>query len=182
MFSTIYTDLSYRHHPKPTTMRKISAWARDHRSMARLFVVIIKILLAVMAWLTGSLLSEMGITIPESIGFLALLLLGTAALLYPSRDRRALSKKFYYLHHKSCDFILALCTFTIMVSFTNNQLYPATSSFSYASSSLTLSKTPTAEEIIASLQYRDKKSLTRQEKKILRKEFKNNSVFFQKLP
>ncbi len=66
----------------------------------------------------------------------------------------------------------------MMVSITNNQLYRVITPSSYANTSIALSKPPTAEEIIASLKYRDKKTLTKQEKKILRKEFKKQLKIF----
>jgi hypothetical protein len=65
----------------------------------------------------------------------------------------------------------------MMVCITNNQLYRVTTP-SYASSSIAISKPPTAEEILASLKYRDKKTLTKQEKKILKQEFKKQLKVF----
>lgn len=162
-------------------MRKISAWARNHRHLARLFVIVIKLLLIFMALLTGRLLSSMGIALPDSKGYSALLILLLAAMLYPTPNRARLSKKLFYLRQKSCDFTLAICTFIAMVAVANNQLYPATSFYSYASNSSAIAtQRPTAEEIIASLKYRDKKSLTKQEKRILRQEFKKQLKIFSK--
>ena len=161
-------------------MRKISIWAKSHPRTARVYIVVIKILLAIMAWWVGRTLSEMDIAVPGSFGYFTLLIFIVIALVYPSRNSTAFSRKYFYLKQKSCDALLAGCTFIMMVSITNNQLYQAATSSSYANSSISISKPPTAEEILASLKYRDKKTLTKQEKKILKQEFKKQLKIFTK--
>lgn len=161
-------------------MRKISVWAKRHPRAARIYIVLIKILLAIMAWYLGRTFSEMNITVPGNLGYITLLIFIGVALVYPSKNNTISSRKYFYIKQKSCDALLAACTFIMMVSITNNQLYHAATSFSYANSSISISKPPTAEEILASLKYRDKKTLTRYEKKILRQEFKKQLKIFTK--
>jgi hypothetical protein len=62
-------------------MRKISFWAKSHPRIARMYIIVIKILLAFMAWFVGRSISEMDISVPESIGFLTLFVFIGAALL-----------------------------------------------------------------------------------------------------
>ena len=133
-----------------------------------------------MAWFVGRALSEMDITVPRGLGYFTLLIFIVVALLYPSGNSIISSRKYFYIRQKSCDALLAACTFIMMVSITNNQLYHVATSSSYATSSISISKPPTAEEILSSLKYRDKKTLTKQEKKILRQEFKKQLKIFTK--
>lgn len=133
-----------------------------------------------MAWCVGRSLSEMDIIVSESLGFFTLFIFIVAALLYPSKSGSISYRKYFYPKQKICDFTLAACTFILMVSITNNQLYHVTTPSSYASSNITISKPPTAEEILASLKYRDKKTLTKPEKKILKQEFKKQLKVFTK--
>lgn len=159
-------------------MRKISFWAKSHPRTARLYIIIIKILLAIIAWFVGRSFSRMNIGVPESLGTLTLFIFLIAALLYPSKSSSISARKYFYLKQKSCDFALAACTFIMMVCITNNQLYPITTASAHASSNIIVSKSPTAEEILTSLKYRDKKTLTKPEKKILKREFKKQLKVF----
>ena len=151
-------------------MRKISLWAKHHRVEAIVSIVAIKLVLAVIAFYIGSALLEMNFRIPVAVCIIALIVLAVAAWLYPSRRLTHFSKKQFYLRQKSCDFIIGACSFVMIGSLVNNNL-PLPGAVSFASNVITQS-TPTAEEILASLQYRDKSSLTRQEKRILKEEFK----------
>jgi len=159
-------------------MRKISFWAKNHSRTARICIVLIKIALALMAWFVGRTLSEMEITLPIHLGYYTLFIFIAVALLYPSKNRSIASGKYFYIKQKSCDFLLAACTFIMMTSIVNNQLYRVIIPSSYANINIALSKPPTAEEIIASLKYRDKKTLTKKEKKVLRQEFKKQLNVF----
>jgi hypothetical protein len=160
-------------------MRKISLWAKHHRFEAIAFIVIIKLLLAVIAFYLGSLLLELKFYIPFSVFIIALTVLITAALLYPSRRLSRLSKKKFYIRQKSCDFLIATCSFVMIGTLVNNNL-PVPGATISSASTVTTSTTPTAEEILASLQYRDKSSLTKQEKRILKEEFKKQLNLFAK--
>ena len=161
-------------------MRKISLWAKNNPRTARVYIILIKILLAAIAWIISRLLFAMDIILPGSLGVSALLVFFLAAMLYPSKDRTILTRKYFYIKQKSCDFTLAACTFVMMVSIINNQQYRIAATALHASSSITSNKTPTAEEILTSLNYRDKKTLTKQEKRILKQEFKKQLHVFTK--
>jgi hypothetical protein len=115
--------------------------------------------------------------IPISVGIIALILFISAVIFYPRKESSTLTKKQFYVLQKSCDYVLALFTFIMATSLVNTSFtlaYPASSS---ASATLT-NHPPTADEILSSLQHRDKKSLTRQEKRILKQEFKKQLKVF----
>ncbi len=152
-------------------MRKISLWAKRHPFPAIASIVVIKILLAVIAFYIGSVLLEMNIHIPFIVCIIALIVLAAAAFLYPSHHLTGLSKKQFYIRQKSCDLVIATCSF-VMIGTLVNINFPVPGATISSASSVIISKTPSAEEIIASLQYRDKSSLTKQEKRILKEEFK----------
>jgi fatty acid desaturase len=150
-------------------MRKISFWAKHHRLQAIAFLVIIKLLLALIAFYIGLSLLDLDIYIPFFVFAIALFILIIAALIYPSRHLTRLSKNQFYIRQKSCDFIIAACSFVMIGTLVNNN-FPLPGTTISLASNVTAIK-PTAEEILASLQYRDKSTLTKQEKRILKEEF-----------
>jgi hypothetical protein len=159
-------------------MRKISYWAKNHRLTAIISLVVIKLLLAFIAAYLGLSLLGMNIHVPFAVFFIALLVLITAATAYPSKHLTTLTKKQFYVRQKTCDFIIATCSFVMIGSWVNTNL-PAPVSTAIAANAATATAAsttttihPTAEEILASLKYRDKSTLTRQEKRILKAEFK----------
>lgn len=158
-------------------MRKISLWAKHHRFFAIITIIISKILLAIIAFNIGLWLLESDIRIPVIVVVFALAIFVITALVYPSKYQTILTKKQVYIKQKSCDFILAACTFVMMTTLVNvNMPLPLTSS-AMASNVVTNNNTK-AEEILASLKYRDKSTLTKQEKRILKKEFKKQLKLF----
>lgn len=162
-------------------MKNISTWARQHIAEARICIVMLKVLLISAAFFIGNSLLSMKIILSEAAGIVFIFLFVLVALVYPYRQNR-ISKKLFYIKQKSCDFLLATAGFLMMIFFVNNRLYSFLSpSNSYASRSATIkSDPPTAEEILKSLQYRDKKTLTRQEKRILKHEFKKQAKVYVK--
>jgi len=152
-------------------MRKISLWARHHRPSAISSLIVIKLLLAALAYYIGSALLDLSIHIPFFVLLSAMAVFLLAALLYPSRRQYSGSKKQRYTWQKSCDFTIAACCFLMIASLVNSNGAVSGITDSFASQVTTV-KTPTAEEILASLKYRDKSTLTRQEKRILKDEFK----------
>src|SRR5258705_7752363 len=98
-------------------MRKISSWAKHHRFSAIALLVIIKLLLACIAFYIGSSLLDLDIQIPFFVFVIALFILLAAALLYPSKRLTGLSKKQFYIRQKSSDFIIAACSFVMIGTF-----------------------------------------------------------------
>jgi uncharacterized membrane protein YeaQ/YmgE (transglycosylase-associated protein family) len=148
-------------------MKRISFWAGTHVTIARLLIVIIRILLAVLAFYTGMKLNKMQIILPANAIYPAtLLILLLTILAYPTRRKTSFSKKWTYVKQKTCDFILPLGSFLFITTMVNNADLVSSYSPAYGSEII---KNPTAQEILAS--GKTKESLTRIEKKILKKEF-----------
>ncbi len=153
-------------------MKKISQWASLHRNSAIILVVLIKILLAVMAVYLGLLLSQAGVHLSALIVYLSIPVVFLTAVYYPLKGNGWISKDRLYIRRKTSDFILSLCSFLSICTCINN-LDAIGSPVPRSLGSITLKKTnpPSAQEILSSLSSPDKKSLTRQEKRILKKEF-----------
>lgn len=148
-------------------MKKISFWASGHVKTARLLIVFIKLLLAAMAYYAGMALYKNEIILPSgAIYFFTFLVLLLVIAVYPDRKKTALSKNLVYIKQKTCDFILPLLSFLIIVTMVNTGNTVSSYPGAY---SITIMKNPTAQEILAS--GKTKESLTRTEKKILKKEF-----------
>jgi hypothetical protein len=158
-------------------MRKISLWAKYHPFPAITSIIVIKILLAVIAFYIGSALLAMNIRIPFFVCIIALIVLVAAAILYPARYLTGLSKKQFYTRQKCCDLVIALCSF-VMIGTLINTNFTMPHSASLIASNTVASDPPTAEEILSSLQHRDKDSLTKKEKRILKQEFKKQLKIF----
>lgn len=152
-------------------MRKISLWAKHHPVPAIASIVVIKFLLAVIAFYIGTALLNLNIHIPFIVCTIALIVLIAAALFYPSRSLTGLSKNQFYIRQKSCDLVIAVSSFVMIGTLVNTNL-PVPNATISAASNVVMSTTPSAEEILASLQFRDRSSLTKQEKRILKQEFK----------
>ncbi len=154
-------------------MKRISAWAKHHSLAARICITVIKIILVWMAWVTGNGLQELNLYIPGEICAIVALVLLLIVLLYPSNKTGRTGQNRSYAFRKSCDFMLSACSFLLIVTIVNTGFLVGQTSSSYASTTAlsSLDKRPTAEEILQSLKTRDKHSLTRQEKRILKKEF-----------
>lgn len=152
-------------------MRKISLWAKYHRITAISSLVAIKLCLAFLAFYVGYSFLELDIHVPFSVFVIALLLLITIAWIYPSDNKINWSKENSYMFQKACDFAIGACCFVMIGTWVNNNVTLPLTPSAYASNSTT-TITPTAEEILVSLKYRDKSTLTRKEKRILKEEFK----------
>lgn len=164
---------------KLPAMRKISLWAKHHRLAAIIIIIISKILLAIIAIWFGLLLLENNVHIPIVVLIPTLIFLVIVALLYPTDRTSGLSKKKFYIRQKSCDFVIVVCSF-IMIGILANNSMPAIFTNSAIASSVSKDKNPKADEILASLKYRDKSTLTHKEKRILKKEFKNQLGIYLK--
>jgi O-antigen/teichoic acid export membrane protein len=157
-------------------MRSISYWARYNPRTARFFIVIIKGILIFLAAYAGILFSKMQVTISP----LALLITVMAAILisilYPQKKKN--KRPGFYLRQKLSDFLLAACSFVCFTSIANNLESVTPSSFNlYANVPIT---NHTAKQVLSSLSYRDKNSLSRLEKRILKKEFNHQLGVYAK--
>ena len=153
-------------------MRKISLWAKHHRPQAIGSLIVLKLTLAALAVYLGSSLRDLNIKLPFAVFVAAVMLLSMAAKIYPSRKKRKIvSRDCFYVWQKSCDFVVAACSFTMIATLVNSNFNMPLTPVATAASVVT-APDPTAEEILASLKYRDKSTLTKKEKRILKDEFK----------
>ncbi len=133
-----------------------------------LYFITIRLLLAALAYYTGITLYKMQVTVPARLLYpAAVLLLVIGVLYYPSGIKKAVAKKLYYTRQKICDFILPLSAVLFFITWVNNADTVNTVNPSYGSSYIV--KHPTAQQILNS--GKTKETLTRQEKRILKKEF-----------
>ena len=124
-----------------------------------------------MAFYIGAALLDLNIHIPYATLFITMAVVAVVVLTYPSRWSATLSKKQFYIRQKTSDYIIAASSFIMVATLVNNNMPLPGATVSLASN-VTAITTPTAQEIIASLKYRDKSTLTGKEKRILMGEFK----------
>lgn len=102
-------------------MKKISWWAKMHKSYARIIIVVSFIFLNALAFFTGYFLNQLGIFFSQAslFGFFFIFLL--AFIGYPAKNQKQKKRKpsGYYLFQKSCDLILAASTFCMIVCLSN---------------------------------------------------------------
>ncbi|HZE86037.1 MAG TPA: hypothetical protein VE035_17075 [Puia sp.] len=155
-------------------MKHISYWARRHPLQARLAIVLLHLILIPLAFYIGSSLRQLHITIAPPVILLALSLFLVTATFYPRKGSRQ------YWRQKTCDMILCACSFVMISSLGNtDSLSPLTAEHSYGCDAIPSGK-PTAEEILASNPEKGNTHLSRQEKKILKKEFRKQFLAYTK--
>jgi len=166
-------------------MRKLSLWGRNNPIKARLIIIISHIILFILAWFTGNELLSIGINLPGYLKYLIVFVSLLAFITYPSAKRKSEYKIVsYYTRQKTCDFLFALTFFGLIVCLTVSDenistFFPDISAST--SSSVEKNKTKrTAAEILTSLEHRDKSTLTRSEKRILKKDFKKQIGIYVK--
>ncbi len=165
-------------------MIQISYWARRNPKKARVTIIVLHIILIGLAIYTGEGLKELGSIIPAWLPYALLPLFISMYFFYPSHNniKTGISKMRKYRLQKSLDFCSAVFSFVLVCYVANNVSLPYISIVSGASIE-TITKEgskPTAEEILSSLSHRDKSTLTRSEKRILKSEFKKQLKVYVK--
>ena len=151
-------------------MKSLSRWGKANVRLTRVIVVLCHLSLLFLAVSLGIQLLNSGIEFPGWVRFAALAIWLFFVLIYPSR------KKGVYFRQKLSDYFIAFSTFMMICSVSNRSAVLRSLNEAYAGSTVTeISRpiNPKAKEILESLKHRDKKSLTRKEKRILKNEFKN---------
>ncbi len=102
-------------------MKKISAWAKDHKRSARIIIVVSVIALNILGIVTGVYLNELGISLPLSFLLFCGGLYAIGFIAYPARSLKGkkLNAAAFYVRQKSCDLLLIGSTF-FMVSWMAN--------------------------------------------------------------
>jgi hypothetical protein len=155
-------------------MRIISLWARHHLLAARVLIGAIHVLLIFIALYISQ---NFHFTFSYVQIVLVLCVLLGASIIY------RYSKKASYTFQRILMFITACCFFLLTCIlfksnfiFSNYQQTLGAVSFSVANKTVK----PTAQEILESLKYRDKNTLSKNEKRILKKEFKKQLGIYAK--
>jgi len=159
-------------------MRQLSTWAKGHPIKARYIIIFSHLLLALLAYFIGKGLRDFKISFSSSLLFNVFLVFIAVALIYPHKKDKpvAYNVRYTYWFRKSCDFLAITCSFCLLCCLANNApLAPVYDLYATTHSTGSVrTVNPTAEEILSSLKSgRDKKSLTRTEKRVLKKEFKH---------
>lgn len=159
-------------------MKSISYWAKHNPRKARIIIALSHIVLILIACWVGFKIFLYDFKLPAFLLYLFVLMFFVAAAFYPP------VKKKNYLRQKISDFTLAASTFCMIVCLANNQSVSTTifnTTIASSNSSVTAAKEPpTAEQILESLKFRDKSTLTKAEKRILKKEFKEQLKIYTK--
>lgn len=162
-------------------MKKISFWAKTHKKISRLIIVLSFIFLTALGIITGSLLTDIGVYISSTAMLLFMSVYFTSLIAYPSKSLKGkkLTAAAFYLRQKCCDWLLATSTFCMIVYLGNRP----SEIFNYSSSlhaaiplaasfpkDSTLKTYKTINAFAASLKDETGKSLKWREKKKLLKE------------
>ncbi len=148
-------------------MYTISVWAKQHAYFARLLIAIATPATFLLAFYTGRMLFNRGVILPEQpLYLLAFLFLVTGILLYPATG---LSKVKSYARQKACDILLTVSAIIVITAGANN--LDVTGHAVHMACASVVVPAPTAKEILESGKTR--KELTWKEKRILKKEFRN---------
>lgn len=102
-------------------MKKLSYWARGHRTAARILIIIFQLLLVLSALFIGTEFRHLELGLGWSFAVIAFTILITAVLVYPHRFRERSSS---YVRHKTCDFLIAMSC-SCLLCFTVNRNYTA---------------------------------------------------------
>lgn len=156
-------------------MKKISIWAKHHVLLTRIIICIIHLLLILIAFYLSD---NIQFNFSNSTLILIGLIITGALLLYP------FAKRISYAFQKIILFITSTCFFLI-TCFCIQQNFNLPFSQQSLSAVVVLkdsSNKQTAAQIMQSLQYRDKKTLTKSEKRILKKELRKEIKAYKKLP
>lgn len=146
-------------------MRQISLWAKNHVLYARLIITLIKMILIVLAIYVGFALFENDIILPGTIIYAVFGIATLFAALYYPKTKKI---RFGYIKQKACDCIISVSSFMIVMTMVNNGDVVATQHPVYGSEAI--EHPSKAQEILASLKFRDASTLTHKEKRILRRE------------
>lgn len=117
-------------------MKKISYWAKVHKTQARIIIIITFLILNGLAFFTGYLFRQIGISFLPGFLFASFLLYFMAFVAYPSKSKKGtrFSPSSFYMMQKSCDFVLVASTFCMYMYVSNspaslNKLYPQAKAF-----------------------------------------------------
>jgi hypothetical protein len=103
-------------------MKKLSTWGRDHKWSARFIIVVSLILLDLLAVKGGSMLLDIGISLPTYMIMIFATIYGIVFIGYPNKSGRSTRQRQFtsYIYRKCCDFLLAASTFCMILFLGNH--------------------------------------------------------------
>lgn len=154
-------------------MKQISYWAKNNVPAARIIISFIHILLVLIAFYLST-------NVSFHLSFFEMSLIAViiiiASIIYPKSKKTSYTFQRILLFVTSVGFFLMICFFV-----QRNFSFPYyQKTLSAISLPVNADKKPTAQEILESLKYRDKSTLTKEEKKILKKEIKKQVCVYTK--
>jgi hypothetical protein len=97
-------------------MKKLSIWAKNHKWKARIVMVIAWLMLTALAIIIGTTLTGLSIELPSTFLLISVALFLAAIFYYPLRSKKSFySTDIFYIKQKSCDMVLALCSFCLIL-------------------------------------------------------------------
>ena len=155
-------------------MKRISIWAKLHVLPARILIIVGHIILTGIAIYWGVLSYNAGFHLNEGWLYFLILIYCSLYFVYPVKKKKAFLKNTYAVRH-GLHAIMALCSFSLVLSFTNVKLQPSLNGSAAAAISINIEpkkgyKNPEAERLINSYKKGDLKKFNRSERKILKNE------------
>ena len=150
-------------------MKPLSRWAKGHPVHARLIIIIARVLLFLLAFYLGSKFAKSGADISPLWLYGTILAFFLSGMFYPVYRKNDFSRR------KTFDFLIAGLGFFILLFTAVNLNGPARSATS-ASAAVSVRepryKNPESEKILNAFMSGEKKELSKQEKRIIKQEFK----------
>ena len=150
-----------------------------------MIIIFSHILLFLIAYYLGKNFAINGIFFPSFLFYAAVMIFLAIAICYPSRRRKMRIERASYAWRKTCDFLLVACSFLMFLWLWNADAMQSASfeivpkSFASHLTSEPREK-PTAGEILRSIARDGKRELNKEEKKILKKEFRKQIRIYVK--
>ena len=102
-------------------MKKISFWAKNHKWLSRIIIILSIIIINIAGIRVGTLLNDLNVVLPLFIFLLLIVLYCVAVLYYPSKESKQGSPHgAFYKRQKTCDFILTASAFCMMICISND--------------------------------------------------------------
>lgn len=160
-------------------MKQVSLWARNHQWKARITMIIAWIILTALAIFIGTTLTGLNITLSSTTLLIIVATFFATVFYYPSRSQKTFhGSNTFYIRQKICDFLLAVCSFYMILYSANkpNTIFQESDNIYAASIEPSLAKDSSAKtyrsikEFSISIKDADGKMLKWKERKKLLKQ------------
>src|SRR4030095_15138804 len=163
----------------------ISYWAAVNPWPARLVIILGHLLLGIFAIYLGNEFRELEIILPKTFLYITVIVFLVISFFYPSikcaKFPQQKQVKYYLL--KVCNGLVLACSFSAMIYIFNHVNFLPTRFATCATQphkDSSVQKRISVSEILTSLQFREKSSLTKFEKRLPKKEFRKQLKIYSK--